>query len=385
MATEILAKVLTSNDDSGRHGVLIPEAAYSFFPQLEIPDPEENATSYFELTDEAEGAMRKVAWKYYQRYPERRVTRLNAGINDGGANRLVVFTRTTSLGQPVRYSFGFANNRADFERLARKYFEPNGVAPVCGAFVRISEGDQFQEDKALKRLLSRFDTFRGEWQPAMRTGPTGVGYTFETLMGVAENNDKTADFLGIELKAKVRKEAGTLGKTNLFQQAPEWSQSLTQAELIRKIGQLRPDGSWACYSAVTVETNNLGLYLLPKDPDSRVNLRKVDEPIGFWPYATLERRLLEKHNRAVFVDAKSRSTKGQISFRYGELVYCERPKIENFVSLVKSGDILFEFTMSEKEHGKIRNHGYPWRMKDQSVLSQLFALQLRLRDSVQTD
>ena len=208
----------------------------------------------------------------------------------------------------------------------------------------------------------------------------GLGYTFESLMGVEENNDKTADLLGIELKAKLKKDkARGEGKTNLFQQAPEWMLSLTNKELIRKIGQRGENGRWSCYSAVTTHENNLGLYLAPIDARDRIDLNKRTEQIGYWPFASLEKRLEEKHSRAVFVKAASSVRTGSTRFAYQELVYCERPKLENFVSLVKTGDILFEFTMSEKENGSIRNHGYPWRLKDQALLDRLFSFFIRLR------
>jgi hypothetical protein len=35
--------------------------------------------------------------------------------------------------------------------------------------------------------------------------------------------------------------------------------------------------------------------------------------------------------------------------------------------------------MSEKLDGKIRNHGYPWRMIRAEFLDQLFAFQIKLR------
>ena len=47
VSCEVFAKVLTRNDDSGRHGVLIPSDAYSFFPHFSIPDPTVNATEKF--------------------------------------------------------------------------------------------------------------------------------------------------------------------------------------------------------------------------------------------------------------------------------------------------------------------------------------------------
>ncbi len=35
----------------------------------------------------------------------------------------------------------------------------------------------------------------------MRKGPTGIGYTLETLLGIKENNDARPDIDGAELKA----------------------------------------------------------------------------------------------------------------------------------------------------------------------------------------
>lgn len=379
---ELLCKVLTKNDDSGRHGVLIPEEAYSFFPLLPVEDPERNATGAFELVDVvAERRATTVGWKYYERYPERRITRLNPALNEPGP-RVVVFLRVSPVDGPDQYFFDFGCSRADFDRLVTLCLRPSGVEPVPGAFVRIPIGERgFREDSALRKLLARFDSFRNEWVDGLRTGDTGLGYTFETLMGVDENNDKKADFLGIELKTKLKKTPNRAeGKTNLFQEAPEWLARMATRDRIRQIGKRNDEGRWTCYSAVTVEQNNLGLYLLPRDADSRVNLRKRDEPIGFWPYKTLEKRLAEKHSRAVFVKAEAGSERGRVRYRYGELVYCERPRVENFVQLVRSGDVLFEFTMSEKEDGTIRNHGYPWRLTSQSLLGQLFTLQVRLRD-----
>ena len=49
------------------------------------------------------------------------------------------------------------------------------------------------------------------------------------------------------------------------------------------------------------------------------------------------------------------------------------------MQLVESKGIVFEFTMSEKENGTVRNHGYPWRLIREEMLSNLFGLQVKLR------
>ena len=41
-------KVLTKNDDSGRHGVVVPAEVSDFFPEIELSDRTQNATTSFE-------------------------------------------------------------------------------------------------------------------------------------------------------------------------------------------------------------------------------------------------------------------------------------------------------------------------------------------------
>lgn len=77
--------------------------------------------------------------------------------------------------------------------------------------------------------------------------------------------------------------------------------------------------------------------------------------------------------------ARVRSTKTQSQYAYEELVYCDRPDIERFVNLVADRNIVFEFMMSEKPDGTVRNHGYPWRLIRAEFLEQLFAFQIKLR------
>ncbi len=78
----VFAKVLTANDDSGRHGVLVPAEAYSFFPDLPIPDPTRNATLALPAFDALSKVPKTLAYKYYERYPERRITRVQRLLNE---------------------------------------------------------------------------------------------------------------------------------------------------------------------------------------------------------------------------------------------------------------------------------------------------------------
>ena len=153
----------------------------------------------------------------------------------------------------------------------------------------------------------------------------------------------------------------------------------TAKELIRILGRQGDDGLYTCYSQVTATPNNLDLLLDVLSAQSKIDLRKNTDALGYWSFGQLESRLAEKHSRTVFVKARNRSTKSKTQYSYEELVYCDKPSIERFVELVEKRNIVFEFTMSEKPNGTVRNHGYPWRLIRAEFLDQLFAFQIKLR------
>lgn len=380
---EIFAKVLTQNDDSGRHGVLVPIEAYDLFPELEIADPNQNVTAHFPVVDGIGGQEQTLAYKYYQRYPERRITCLNGNFNDRQhGHRVGVFLRADHVDGSVGYYADILREKEDseFHRLCSLLF--GDAIPLSeGLFVLLAiDAPTLVLDEALNDLLGRFDHIHEQgYIDSLRPGDTGIGYTFETQLGIKENNDRRADFRGIEVKCKQVKETGGHGgKINLFQQAPRWEEKLSGLERLRLIGQPDEHGHYACHSQVTTTVNNIGLSLDPSATPEQIDLLKGVSRFGYWPFGVLEGRLREKHSRAVFVKADIRNTAGRQRFHYKELIYCERPSIQRFNDLVQSKRIVFEFLMSEKE-GRVRNHGYPWRLTSEEVLSELFSLRVKLR------
>ncbi len=380
-SAEIFAKILTPNDDAGRHGVLIPNESCSFFPELPVGDPQTNATVLFRGIDAVTGRGKDFGWKYYQRYPERRITRLNARFNDmDHGRRMAIFVRATLPDDSVIYAADVRIEALDenFNWLIRTLFGEN-IAATPGAFIRTPvDAPTFHIDDALAELLERYDRVSAlGWVNSERTGDTGVGYTFETLVGIEENNDQGADFRGIEIKCSTKKP--TPSKTNLFQQGPKWRTRQPGIARLQQLGQLDNEGRWTCYSQVTTSPNNLGLSLGMQPSPRDIDLYKGSVRFGTWASTRLSERLLEKHSRAVFVAAESRSVHNHAQYRYHRLVYCERPDIQRFLDMVESRRIVFEFLMRESPPGRVRNHGYPWRLVDQRELGQLFAIQVQLR------
>jgi len=382
---EIFAKVLTLNDDSGRHGVLIPSDAYSFFPYFEIADPTKNQTLEFPAFDATSGESAVFAYKYYERYPERRITRLHSLLNATSSEpRILVCLRAKHSDGTFAYYFDCANScpNGRSSQLFALIFGSE-MSPESGAFVvRPLDTSDFSIDATLQDLLDRFDEVnkRG-WVDSLREGDTGIGYTFETLIGVKENNDKKADFSGIEIKCKRAKEAGgaSSGKINLFQAGPVWTLKSTAKERIRILGHPGINGLYACHSQVTTSPNNRGILLDVVQPVGKIDLKKDTSALGYWTLESLGIRLAEKHSRTAFIKAQVKDTKTKQRFLYEEFVYCDKPSIERFVDLVAHRKIVFEFLMQEEPDGRVRNRGYPWRLIREELRDQLFAFQVKLR------
>jgi len=380
---EFFVKVLSKNDDSGRHGLLIPTEIYDFFPHLEFVNARENLTLEFSAKDAISEKDVTLAYKYYERYPERRVTRLNSCINDNQM-RLMVFLKIKDEAGQLHFIVDAAikSDLYKFNRLSSLFFgDLTEVTEGLFCKIGLDAPSSFSIDESLQELLALFDGVKNRgWVDSLREADNGVGFTFETLIGLKQNNSKEADYKGIEIKCKQRKESGANStKTNLFQQGPTWLYGNDAKERIAFLGYKRDDGLFACHSQVTVQANNLGLKLTVHNQDSKISLNKQAAEVAMWPYKLLHDRLIEKHSRAAFIKADIKKVKDKSQFNYRDLIYCERPSIERFMDLVTDKKIVFEFIMSEKANGSIRNHGYPWRLVSDSLLDKLFSSQIQLR------
>ncbi|NUO82316.1 hypothetical protein HUU05_19760, partial [candidate division KSB1 bacterium] len=156
---------------------MIPSDAYSFFPYFDITDPKKNHTLEFEGVDANSGANFIWAYKYYERYPERRITRLHRLLNDAtSAPRLLVCLQAKHADGSTAYYFDCANSAKDgrFSQLFSLIFG-DGIPPSSGVFVvRPIDASVFCADAPLQELLDKFDEIKERgWIETLRNGDTG--------------------------------------------------------------------------------------------------------------------------------------------------------------------------------------------------------------------
>lgn len=365
----ILGKILTPNDDSGRHGVLIPVGAYSMFP--EFPDFEPDVAVNYTLPiksrwPEEESPDRNSSYKHYHRYPERRITALGSTeLNSAPPQSLIVIGRRRGTEDDFEIHLLRPTDQRYGEVLRDLGFKSSGA----GVFVLQRDWTpslKVAENPSLAELLSRFDKLKSlGFVTTTRGGDTAVGHTFELHMGVEENNLGTADFAGIELKAIRRSDfdRGSPERTNLFLKEPKWIDGLDAAKRVTAYGYISESGREALYSCVSSKQNSHGLKLRVDHTERRVYLDFEGTPVGYYSFEILEKRLKEKLPDMFVGLASTRGAGSNEAFLYHSAIFCSNPSATEFVRLIAIGDIMLEVRMHVTPSGACRNHGSGFRIK----------------------
>ena len=107
-----------------------------------------------------------------------------------------------------------------------------------------------QSNQVVDELLGKLKLIANEgWIQSLRSGPTGVGYTLETKLGIAANSNKAPDYKGIEIKAGRVAQGRSSSRTTLFSKTPDWDRSAVHngLELLDAYGYRSTEGRLQLY------------------------------------------------------------------------------------------------------------------------------------------
>jgi len=212
----------------------------------------------------------------------------------------------------------------------------------------------------------------------MRAGPTGIGYTLESLLGIKANPRKAPDYKGIEIKAgRTGKTGGSMTRSNLFSLVPNWKASPYSAlRLLQICGRPNEYGRRQIYCTLnSVPNPTFGFYLRPDSGvDMLDSLRGTpgktpaagDEKIFCWDMPKLRDALASKHRETFWVKAETRGYKAAEEFRYFEVEHTQGPLVANLSPLVESGHVELDFLLSlqatQRGAQRARDHGYLFKI-----------------------
>jgi len=236
-----------------------------------------------------------------------------------------------------------------------------------------------REKAIAKELLLKIKNIHNKgFIPTVVSGDTGVGMTLENQLGIPPNPSKNPDYKGIEIKAS-RTRYTNPNRVNLFSQVPDWknSQGMTAEKLLAEYGYWSVNKKtgkprFNLYCTVTaIKPNPQGLYFyLEIDEDILINrslIQEADKYVVQWSLETLRNNLQQKHRETFWVQSESKFIKGIEHFKYNSIVHTKKPNISLLPYLLSLGIITMDYTMHRKPNGKVRDHGYLFKINPSKI------------------
>jgi len=194
-----------------------------------------------------------------------------------------------------------------------------------------------------------------------RAGDTGVGYTLEEELGIAENNKRTGDlsYLGNEVELKAQR-SSTTSPVTLFSQKPR-KRNFTNKTMLRTYGFRDANERLALYVTLKAgKPNRQGLMLKVDKTTNELHVsHSKDGDLWLWDIKTLKLKI----GRLLFAIADSKRGNGKEYFHYVEAYFLTDFDKNKFFRLIEQRKIVVDMRMYLKKSGAVRDHGIAFRGK----------------------
>lgn len=214
--------------------------------------------------------------------------------------------------------------------------------------------------------------------PTERSGPTGIGHTLETRLGLSENNLPIPDIGGrVEVKA-TRSNTNNLITLFTFNRAVWKFKNKDLVETWGYFDQARDRP--ALYTTVSAtDTNALGLQLSVSKDGNELFMTHVPSEtlLASWDMYYIVGKFVTKFERMLFVHADSKIVDGKEYFHYDEAKILSEPSSLTFRDGFANGIVTIDIRMYLRPSGAARNHGTGFRILEQN-LPKLFGRVERL-------
>lgn len=223
--------------------------------------------------------------------------------------------------------------------------------------------------------------FQQNYKGSGKIAPKDIGQTFEHLLNIDDNSSKLADFEDIiEIKAK---RATIKSNDTLFSMVPDYSlgEIHSSNEMIRKYGykstKEKYEGFIDLFVTVGNKPNRQGLFLDVDEEKELVCQWYLNPDTGdknltcAWRFSDIKARLYSKHRSTLWILADEKIQNDTYYFHYNKAQLSRQPLFTAFITLIKAGDITFDWRGRVQSDGKkYKDKGHAWRMspKNRSLL-----------------
>ena len=203
-----------------------------------------------------------------------------------------------------------------------------------------------EEVSELESVKPVMEELKDKWVDSLRSGNTGVGFTYETLLGIEENNISGSDIGGcVELKTKL---VNSSCKITAFCLSPIWEYPLRARTVLEEYG-------YQCDK----DPNRTNLYVPMK-------LGRNESKTGRWVFDVSIEDVEEARSLAIR-DKQGKNRK--VQYKYSEASLCRGVSIRKVEELLVAGKLVTEFRMKlDRSTGKFKDHGTCFRANESSTL-----------------
>ncbi|HID65588.1 MAG TPA: hypothetical protein EYP32_01410 [Aquificaceae bacterium] len=230
----------------------------------------------------------------------------------------------------------------------------------------------------LKEVINKLQEIKDKgYIPSLRRGSTGIGYTFESLFGIQENNIPIPDIGGrVEIKT-VRRDSQSLITLFTFNRGV-WH--IRQKDLIQEYGYIDEKGRYALKNTVFYgRPIHQGISLEVNEDENTIHLIDINTKkiLATWDIYVIVGTFMTKLSRLMFIIADRKVEQGKEYFYYGEAYLLTDPNPRRFLKAFKKSLIGIDIRMHLKESGAVRNRGTAFRIKEKDLI-ELYECKRRL-------
>lgn len=226
----------------------------------------------------------------------------------------------------------------------------------------------------LKRLFNKIQAMG--YVEAHRSGDTGIGKTFEDLLGKEEDNLDSPDFKDIEIKSQ--REA-TSSMITLFTKSPDYPKRANTL-LRENFGNISSEHENKKILHTTVNAISYNTHISGNDFKIHIdyelnrlvlkvrNHENKEELFSnaYWSFDKIENKLKNKLKYIAYVTANEKKENNKTYFKFTDIKLITGLTLEKFLKAVESGDIVVDIRIgvynTGKNKGKTHDHGTGFRI-----------------------